>query len=272
MWILGLRGSNVSCENPQNPLSWRIADLLAQDLPDPCKWHALDDVVFDMCMHGLDRDKATTFRATPGFLSSLAVRCDRSHQHASCRPRQVRGSVHFPTSGEAEYPELLAKRYAQALYQQLLGQDLQFDMSHLQSGVDRPRDLRAFAKRRCPPLMPEYWLVCPQCCLPPHWPHKPLPPHVTFPKRGDEVICISDVQDVVSLAAKHSGQAKALVAVCSGKGCKRPRDDGRGVRDTNANRHCNSPSHASLGACATSARCSGSSSCESVAYWSRSLD
>ena len=102
----------------------------------------------------------------------------------------ARGVV-FPTSGEAEYPRELASAYASFALSALQTKGLKTEQSQLSSGVLRPRDLRAFTKKRVPPLLAEYWLVLPASCLPTAWPHKLLPRWAVFPKRGDKVVLIS---------------------------------------------------------------------------------
>ena len=173
--------------------------MLAQDLPDPTTWHRLTNIVFDMCMHGGERKKSTTFTSSPDFLEALQLACDGSHKRASWKPQAMGGSVIFPTAGEAEYPKLRAQRYAQAVHRALLREGVAFEGSHMQAGVAKPRDLRAFTKRAAPPLMPEYWLVCPLCCV--------------FPKKGDVVVQVKGVADVEKLVEDHAGVAKTLVAL-----------------------------------------------------------
>ncbi|CAE7926611.1 unnamed protein product, partial [Symbiodinium necroappetens] len=212
IWILSLRGSFVSCENPSSSLFWRVADLLAQDLPDPSAWHTLEDVHFHACMWGSDRAKRTTFRATPGLCSGLAVDCDGSHEHASWTPTVTAQGVVFPTAGEAEYPRELATAYSAFALTALQAKGLRTGQSQLASGVLRPRDLRAFTKKRVPPLLAEYWLVLPASCLPAGWPHKVLPRWAVFPKRGDEVILISGEHDVLALQ-HYANRPSTLVAL-----------------------------------------------------------
>ncbi|CAE7379544.1 unnamed protein product [Symbiodinium microadriaticum] len=191
IWILSVRGSLLSCENPSSSLFWRVADLLAQDLPDPSAWSTLEDVHFHSCMWGSSRNKRTTFRATPGLWNGLAADCDGSHEHSSWTPSVTAQGVVFPTSGEAEYPRELASAYASFALMALQTKGLKTEQSQLSSGVLRPRDLRAFTKKRVPPLLAEYWLVLPASCLPAAWPHKLLPRWAVFPKRGDKVVLIS---------------------------------------------------------------------------------
>ena len=148
IWILSLRGALVSCENPKRSLFWRVADLLAQDLPNPAAWFSLVDNVFHTCMFGSRRDKLTTLRATPGFCVSLNLLCDGAHVHESWTPTASKQSVIFPTSGEAEYTTELAQAYAADLHSVLLAKGVRFQGSHMGSGVDKPRDLRAFTRKR----------------------------------------------------------------------------------------------------------------------------
>ena len=212
VWILSVRGSFLSCENPSSSLFWRVADLLAQDLPDPSAWSTLEDVHFHACMWGSSRNKRTTFRATPGLCTGLAAECDGSHEHSSWTPSATAQGVVFPTSGEAEYPRELASAYASFALTALQTKGLKTEQSQLSSGVLRPRDLRAFTKKRVPPLLAEYWLVLPASCLPVGWPHRLLPRWAVFPKRGDKVVLISGPQDVLALQP-YAKRPSTLVAI-----------------------------------------------------------
>ena len=87
----------------------------------------------------------------------------------------------------------------------------------MQAGVAKPRDLHAFTKRAAPPLMPEYWLVCPLCCVPASWPRKILPSHLVFPKKGDVVVQVKGVADVEKLV-EDRGQD---IGRSQGRECKR---------------------------------------------------
>ena len=213
IWILSLRGALVSCENPKRSLFWRVADLLAQDLPNPAAWFSLVDNIFHACMFGSRRDKLTTFRATPGFCASLNLLCVGTHVHESWTPTASKQSVIFPTSGEAEYTAELAQAYAADLHSVLLAKGVRFQGSHMGSGVDKPRDLRAFTRKRVPPLLAEYWLVAPADCVPQSWPQKPLKPHLQFPKRGDIVRLVGSIQDVIDLEQEFASKPSTVVAV-----------------------------------------------------------
>ncbi|CAE7698871.1 unnamed protein product [Symbiodinium sp. CCMP2592] len=213
IWILHVRGALVSCENPSSSLFWRVADLLAQDLPDPAAWQVLEDVAFHACMWGSTRNKRTTFRATPGLCSGLRRDCDGSHEHLSWTPTATPSGVVFPTSGEAEYTKELAAAYAAFSLRALQLRGLRTERSHVGPGVLRPRDLRSFTRKRVPPLLAEYWLVAPRDCVPPEWPQRPLPKHVLFPKTGDEVITVSSVAEVRALEATNAVKPSTLVAL-----------------------------------------------------------
>ena len=212
IWVLHLRGSLLSCENPTRSLIWRIADVLAQDLPDPSAWFDLVDNIFHACMYGSRRDKLSTFKATPGFCRSLNLRCDGNHEHESWTPTVSRKGVLFPTLSEAEYTAGLAQAYASDLHAVLLTKGVQFEGSHIGLGVAKPRDLRSFTRKRVPPLLAEYWLVAPIDCVPQHWPSKPLKPHVHFPKRGDEVRIVRSMQDVLDLEHEFACKPSTIVA------------------------------------------------------------
>ena len=213
LWILHVRGALVSCENPTASLFWRVADILAQDLPDPSAWHSLEDVSFHACMWGSGRNKRTTFRATLGLCSGLRRDCDGSHEHLSWTPSVTAAGTIFPTSGEAEYPKELAEAYASFSVRALQARGLKTAKSYMASGVARPRDLRSFTKKRAPPLLAEYWLVAPGDCVPPSWPQRPPPRHALFPKMGDEVVIVSSIADVLALEDKYACKPSTVVAV-----------------------------------------------------------
>ena len=107
-------GVSVSIENPKNPLYWLTSMALALFKAVP-QGHC---TIFDNCMHGGTRDKATKFWAfnprTPeiNMFASLELQCDKQHVHQSWRPRFVNGSWVFPTKEEAAYPVLLCDRMA----------------------------------------------------------------------------------------------------------------------------------------------------------------
>eukprot|EP00435_Cladocopium_sp_Y103_P018181 s871_g4.t1 len=106
-----------SVENPQNSLFWmfpEIAELLQR--------YGGHHVVFDNCMHGGHRQKATTWWATQDVYNELAVRCDGSHEHAKWNPTPHGRNLSFPTAQEAAYPILLCKRVIAIIYKYAISQ------------------------------------------------------------------------------------------------------------------------------------------------------
>ena len=73
------------------------------------------DVVFDSCMHGGQRAKATLLRGNSELLSSLGIRCSRDHPHKSWKPTVQGNRATFPTKEEAAYPLVLCRRVVECL-------------------------------------------------------------------------------------------------------------------------------------------------------------
>ena len=100
-------GITVSVENPQNSLFWDTDPIrkLLQLCPGHCN-------VFDSCMMGGDRDKATMWWCSDDLFESFNLRCNKLHEHKSWTPTITSTGLHFPTATEASYPELLCERVA----------------------------------------------------------------------------------------------------------------------------------------------------------------
>ena len=93
-------------------------------------------------MHGGTRDKSTKFWSfnprdpESNLFSSLALVCDKQHQHQSWRPRFVNGTWIFPTREEAAYPQLLCERMASLFLEEAIkrglgpDQNLQEQLEH----------------------------------------------------------------------------------------------------------------------------------------------
>ena len=97
----------VSVENPENSLFWWvpcIADLFK--LPE------LEWVVFDSCMFGGARAKATGLLCSKSVFSPLQVRCQNDHYHKPWSLNRVGGEWLFDTKEEAEYPLGLCQQIA----------------------------------------------------------------------------------------------------------------------------------------------------------------
>lgn len=114
---LGLR---VSIENPTNSLFW-----ITDPMEELFKVHFGHHNVFHNCMMGGKRDKSTTWWCDDEFFDSFNVLCSKDHAHAKWTPTIQRGSrLHFPTSEEAEYPELLCERVAMLIKLSLTSRDV----------------------------------------------------------------------------------------------------------------------------------------------------
>ena len=68
--------------------------------------------MFDSCMMGGDRDKATMWCCSDDLFESFNLRCNKLHEHKSWTPTITSTGLHFPTATEASYPELLCERVA----------------------------------------------------------------------------------------------------------------------------------------------------------------
>ena len=97
----------VSIENPENSLFWLTEPI--QRLFQICPGNLN---VFDSCMMGGDRDKATAWWCSDDLFSSLNLRCNKQHTHKPWTPIASSGGLKFPTAEEASYPELLCERVA----------------------------------------------------------------------------------------------------------------------------------------------------------------
>ena len=95
-------------ENPKSSRFWETS------FAAPLFAIAHHIVTFSNCSHGGDRPKLTTLWCTHSFLSSLAILCDNKHVHKSWKPfvKSSNGKkrLAFPTSDEAQYPDLLCER------------------------------------------------------------------------------------------------------------------------------------------------------------------
>ena len=63
--------------------------------------------MFDSCMMGGDRDKATAWWCSDDLFSSLNLRCNKQHTHKPWTPVASSGGLRFPTAEEASYPEVV---------------------------------------------------------------------------------------------------------------------------------------------------------------------
>ena len=127
-------GVSVSVENPKNSLYWltSMTQRLFAAVPNG------HFTIFDSCMHGGARDKATKFWSynprTPSInmFQSLALQCNKQHVHQSWKPRFSNGMWIYPTKEEAAYPLLLCHRMASLLLQEAAARGLSPDRDMLQ--------------------------------------------------------------------------------------------------------------------------------------------
>ena len=103
-------GIRVSIENPLNSLAW-----LCDGLDDLFRLGIGHECVFDHCVHGGSRDKATLLWCSDDTFLPLAIRCTKDHVHAPWQPVFRDNRWHFPTADEAAYPWLLCQRVAALL-------------------------------------------------------------------------------------------------------------------------------------------------------------
>ena len=83
-----------------------MADLISK--------YQLQAVTFQQCMHGGQRDKWSTFYTNAPWLQVLVAVCDGNHKHLPWGVTQNGTKVRFNTAEEAEYPQLLCSRIAEA--------------------------------------------------------------------------------------------------------------------------------------------------------------
>ena len=115
--IMVFRGATVSVENPSSSYLWFVMYRFCQQnqmLMDVCL--ALEQVHFQACMHGSDRDKWTCWYSTTCVFAPIRARCDGNHQHKSWKPTlHSKGNPVFPTASEAAYPKQLCAAVTRAV-------------------------------------------------------------------------------------------------------------------------------------------------------------
>lgn len=104
----------VSIENPTNSLFW-----LTSPIQRLLQRHPGFHNKFHNCMMGGKRDKQTTWWCNDRFFGSFNLPCSGDHQHSPWRPSLTTSGVNFPTSEEAEYPQLLCQRIASLVVEEL---------------------------------------------------------------------------------------------------------------------------------------------------------
>jgi hypothetical protein len=151
--FLSEKGISWTIENPKGSYMWdtvpfrKLARLKANGHLGYAR------VTFDMCMHGGERPKATTFLVSTGLdLSALALSCDGSHEHKPWGLVHEKGTI-FATAAERNYPHLLCRRIATTVAKKFsIGPVKQPDQMERAAANLQP-------KKRFPPIVPEYALV-----------------------------------------------------------------------------------------------------------------
>ena len=102
-------------ENPGNSHYWGttpMQDIIAE--------FGNNFVTFHNCCHGGFRDKLTSIWVNDDWIQALEARCDNSHPHKSWKVTISKTSVHFPTSDEAAYPQVLCERIVECVKQKVV--------------------------------------------------------------------------------------------------------------------------------------------------------
>ena len=97
-------------ENPTNSYMWLtkwFRKLLCRG--------SFREVRFQNCMRGGTRDKKSSWWTNVAELSVLAVMCDGSHEHEAWGAAKCKDVWSVNTEKEAEYPDLLCQRAADAI-------------------------------------------------------------------------------------------------------------------------------------------------------------
>ena len=101
-------------ENPANSHYWGTTPM--QNIMEE---FGRKFVTFHNCSHGGSRDKLTSIWVNDDWLDALEARCDNSHSHKSWKVTVTDTSVHFPTSEEAAYPQVLCQRIVECVKQRV---------------------------------------------------------------------------------------------------------------------------------------------------------
>ena len=175
-------------------------------------------VVFDSCMMGGQRDKATLWWCNRPIFSPLALRCSRDHPHKNWTPvfDKTNKRFNFPTAEEAAYPEILCDRVANLVDQALQQcnftklQNLEQQIHHQRSTATNSILMGLLPRgRKLLPLVSEFQFYS-QWLVPPHFPAEDLDKLLqSFPKGarivnrklmhgGDFRVCDSFLSDECS--------------------------------------------------------------------------
>ena len=159
--------------NSLNSLFWLTKPMV--ELFELCEGYR---VVFDSCMMGGQRDKATLWWCNRQIFSPLALRCSRDHPHRNWTPvfDKTNKRFNFPTAEEAAYPEVLCDRVAnlvdQALRQRNFTklQNLEQQIHHQRSTATNSILMGLLPRgRKLLPLVSEFQFYS-QWLVPPHFP------------------------------------------------------------------------------------------------------
>lgn len=157
--IMVMRQAIVSIENPSSSYLWLVMYHFCQrnDMLMSI-WLALEQVHFQACMRGSNRDEWTCWYSTPQVFDSIRAKCDHSHTHKSWAPTMDQsGKPVFPTASEAAYPLECTRRGV-----------IFKDEALTATGHAEEQTLPSKrGHKSLPPLVAEYLLitdVCPENC------------------------------------------------------------------------------------------------------------
>lgn len=139
-----------SIENPTNSRMWDTSWFRTLSRAKANSELNYERITFDMCMHGGERDKATTFLVSHRLnFSSLSKRCDNSHTHKPWGLVFEKGCI-FATALERNYPHLLCRRVAAIVAKT-------FAVSAPEEKMQTEKAAAALQpKKRHVPVVPEY--------------------------------------------------------------------------------------------------------------------
>ena len=185
--ILVIRGASVSVENPRNSYFWQIMEFFAKQHPWVLRiWQSLVDNVSQACMYGSKHDKWTTIRATDGLYNG-------NHVHESWKPTRHKSKIHFPTTGQAEYPKELCGEMARCLAKFLTSAGTNFPDTNLTANAKlTARHLRHHGRKPLPPLVSEYWMIADETISKQFSHTKPLHSLPPTMEKGGEIVLEAD--------------------------------------------------------------------------------
>ena len=117
-------GAQITIEKPTNSWYWTILASQIRQCKDKLlktKLVEMQSVVFDMCMHGGSRPKSTKLLCSSNDFQSLALTCDKSHEHLPWSVKWAKSGWLFSTHLESAYPAVLAERMAACFKQAAVG-------------------------------------------------------------------------------------------------------------------------------------------------------